>query len=343
MYRQWFLVCIILMFLSEWGIIAALNGALRGNSTMSSEGPREEKSRHNHLTSTMQDVLTTIYETSYQGKGTEGLVPGRAVFGAIVLSDKLPPVTHEHYNQSMQKITARVHNYWSLQNELGFTLTRWTGVYTSPCPSFPKSEYTERGVLWAHYRIWRDFAYFDPILEHKYAIALARGGLKHDLVSRDGVYMIAVNGSKYKNNELFRNEDILALFEDDAVSAIDGLNTTLQEEFSDMKVDILFLGWCEGRAAKPVPLCLHAYAITRFAAAKLVHYIEPCGRAVDEQIVMLAKNNWLSYRRAHGFSYAKLKENYSNHGDKTQGIFRQCKRTCGSFNNHRRYLEASPL
>jgi hypothetical protein len=63
------------------------------------------------------------------------------------------------------------------------------------------------------------------------------------------------------------------------------------------------------------------------------HY-EPCGKAVDEQFVMMAKNKWITYRRAHSYSYKKLNSNYPMHGDKTAGIFRQKKSTLGSINDH---------
>lgn len=68
--------------------------------------------------------------------------------------------------------------------------------------------------------------------------------------------------------------DVLVILEDDVDVAIvySELNTTLSEEIGDMgsHTDLLFLGWCEGRLARPVPLCAHAYAVTRKGARKLV-------------------------------------------------------------------------
>ena len=41
---------------------------------------------------------------------------------------------------------------------------------------------------------------------------------------------------------------------------------------------------CEGRKARPVPMCAHAYSLTRRGAFKLDRYYVPCGEAVDEQV-----------------------------------------------------------
>jgi len=102
-----------------------------------------------------------------------------------------------------------------------------------------------------------------------------------------------------------------------------------------MTTDILFLGWCDGRLARPVPLCSHAYAVTRRGARKLTQFLEPCGKAIDEQFVIMAKNNFISYRRAFGHSYKVLNEKYRNTwGEKTYGIFHQNKQL-GSLLGHR--------
>jgi hypothetical protein len=64
----------------------------------------------------------------------------------------------------------------------------------------------------------------------------------------------------------------MVILEDDVDVAIvhKDLNTTLAEELGNMGADLLFLGWCEGRLARPVPLCAHAYAVTRKGARKLI-------------------------------------------------------------------------
>lgn len=278
----------------------------------------------------------SIFDKSFVGQGNPSLVPGISIHGAIILSDHFfhdkqkINTSSQQYTDQLKMISARIHNYNVLQSQLPFNLTKWSAVVAGPCPHYPTGHRTERGLAWAHYRIWRDFAYFDYELIQQH-----QNQSEHGLLSSDnGLYVIYPNGTMYKDGIPFLDDDIIAIFEDDAISAINQLNITLQEEFSDMKVDMLFLGWCEGRAARPVPLCTHAYAITRRGAQKLIKYYEPCGRAVDEQFVIIAKNGWLKYRRAHPFSYKVLRPDFNGHGDKTYGIFRQCKSTCGSMLGH---------
>lgn len=308
---------------------------VRGNHTSStmraSTNHSDTRQHHNH-----HHHKASVFDKSYMARGNPHLVPGVSIHGAIILSDhhfqdksKLN-TSSQQYKDQLKMISARIHNYQVLQSQLPFNLTRWSAVVAGPCPHYPNGHKTERGLAWAHYRIWREFEYFDYelILQHQ-------NNSQHGvLTSESGLYMIYPNGTMVKDGLPYTDDDILVIFEDDAISAISELNSTLKEEFSDMKVDMLFLGWCEGRAARPVPLCTHAYAITRRGARKLVKYYEPCGRAVDEQFVIIAKNGWLQYRRAHPFSYKVLRPDFNSHGDKTFGIFRQCKSTCGSMLGH---------
>jgi hypothetical protein len=46
-----------------------------------------------------------------------------------------------------------------------FPLTEWAAVFTLPCPirtGVHVDEVAERGLLWAHYCILREFVYFPP-------------------------------------------------------------------------------------------------------------------------------------------------------------------------------------
>jgi len=269
----------------------------------------------------------------------------RDIYGAIILSEAPTNASR----QALQSISARIHNYRQLQQSLPFELARWSSVFTGPCPQWPDGHRTERGLIWAHYRIYRDFAFFDPVTSTLAARKLKNSTVSNSselyvLVSSEGnEYVIYSDGQRFKRGRRFHDNDLLLIFEDDALATVSALNETLITELRDgPQVDILYLGWCEGRLAKPVPLCAHAYAITRKAAKKLVHYVEPCGLALDEQLVLIAKNNWLSFRRAMPSSYCKSKQRPEfasgqwGAGDKTIGIFRQCKAHCGSINGHRR-------
>ena len=298
------------------------------------------QSRSNYLKHSMQN-------------GVVGLIPNYSVHGAIIMSDRgEKPV--ETDPEKLKLISARIHNVQRLRSQLPFPLTEWAAVFTLPCPTQPADTHkSERGLSWAHYRIWKEFAFFDPDLIDSHEQRLKRRGpsstasdtRREDSASRpadvlsssDGVYQIHPNGTMIKNGLEFKDGDILVIFEDDADSCIRGLNTTLAEELSAMTTDLLYLGWCEGRLARPVPLCAHAYAVTRTGARKLADNWEPCGLALDEQFVIFAKNNLLSWRTAFPFSYnSNLNKRYKVHnpGDKTFGIFHQNKWDLGSFMGH---------
>ena len=270
-----------------------------------------------------------------------GIVPKCTVHGAIIMSDRGgeddPLESPELAHQRQLLVSARLKNFHQLASELPFPLTEWAAVFMSPCPSYPNGHKTERGLIWAHYRIIREFSYFDPVLLSKLSKvqkdpALVEANLP--LHSKNGLYVAYPNGTLIKNNQPFLDGDIISIFEDDAEGAIVDLGRTITEEFQAINVDLLFLGWCEGRAAKPVPLCTHAYALTRVGARKVIQSLEPCGRALDEQFVIMAQNNLITWRRAHGHSYKELNEKYKNmHGEKTYGMFHQNK-ALGSINGH---------
>jgi hypothetical protein len=82
-----------------------------------------------------------------------------------------------------------------------------------------------------------------------------------------------------------------------------------------------------------VPLCAHAYALTRRGARKAIQHFEPCGLALDEQFVIMGKNKWLTFRTAHPWNWENnMNANYPKAHDKTHGIFHQ--KRMGSFNGH---------
>jgi hypothetical protein len=273
-------------------------------------------------------------------QGATGLLPKISIHGGIILSalgHSTTPAVTEADIKKQQVVSARIHSVNELMSELPFPVTVWAPVFTTACPIYPNGHGTERGLVWAHYRIIREFAFFDPFLLHQAGYVEGQTPIVNTtLVSKDGLYAIYPNGTMYKNGLPFLDNDIITIFEDDAENSINNLNVTILEEFSAMNVDILYLGWCEGRTAKPIPLCAHAYALTRKSARKLVKYIEPCGLALDEQFVVLVRNNFITYRRVYGHSYKDVNEKYKNRwGEKTYGIFHQNK-VLGSINGHRR-------
>ena len=295
--------------------------------------------------------------------GATHLVPNVSIHAAVIISDYSP--NHHHivaleFNNTFHAasneshaasalISARVRNIVKLMNQLPFPISGWPAIFTGPCPTRHGSHKMERGLMLAHYRIIRDFTYFDPVLlllsrtkDHKTGNSIksaVSSSSNHtsttDMISSDAAYVLHRNGSLFKNSIPFLDTDVLVVFEDDAESAIENLNVTIVQELSSMSTDILYLGWCEGRLARPVPLCTHAYALTRKGARKLLKHLEPCGLALDEQLVIIIKNHHLTYRRVSADSYSKLNKKYRNmYGEKTYGMFHQNKAKLGSTMGH---------
>tara|TARA_A100001015_G_C14974347_1_gene706560 strand:+ start:707 stop:1759 length:1053 start_codon:yes stop_codon:yes gene_type:complete len=280
--------------------------------------------------------------------GTRNLTTTNAtVYGAIIMSTlsessnlQLTKTWRDDAlgNKSMsttEMAAARLAHARQMILELPFPVVEWPPIFAGPCPQIKDGHGTERGLAFAHYQIWLDFIHFD----HDVLLAAERKDFKGTYSSSDfssigSRYMTSDKGTLYKNGIPFLEDDIIVVFEDDADIAIKDLRNTLQEEFAMMHTDILYLGWCSGRLARPVPLCMHAYALTRRGARKLVKYFEPCGPAVDLQLVIMGKNKWITYRTANPWSYQKssLNERYPHPHDFTNGIFHQVR--IGSFNGH---------
>jgi hypothetical protein len=287
--------------------------------------------------------------------GTIDFIFNRTIFGAIIMSDygeevqdiaeiavvennstSLDGSTHKSNTTiTASKLSAiRSKNALKMIGQLPFPVTHWPPVFTKACPFTKHQHRTERGLVYAHYQIWLEFVFFD----HDVLQSLARKevkGLYHSTAwsSRSGTFMAAENGSLYKNGLPFFEDDIIVIFEDDADIAVTNIVDAMRNELSNMTTDLLYLGWCEGRLAKPVPLCTQAYAMTRRGARIAIRNFEPCGLALDEQFVIWAKNKLVTWRRAFDSNYVnKFNSDYPQSRDTTKGIFHQ--KRMGSFNGH---------
>jgi len=283
-------------------------------------------------------------------RGTQTLVPGRSIYGSVIMTDYMGDLTKAFLAmngtaegamnpnfKAFQMAASRGAHSRTMLGSLPFPVLEWPPIYTKNCPHRSRAvhTHTERGLALAHYQIWIEFSYFDhDVLKEK---TNNRTDLKEysstdfSSVSNHFTYS-AANGTLLKDGIPFLDDDIMVIFEDDIEIAVHNHSVILQEELSTMDVDLLFLGWCDGRLARPVPLCAHAYAITRRASHKLIRHFEPCGKALDEQFVIMGKNKWITYRTAQRWRFDKfLKEGWT-HG-KTKGIFQQLK-TLGSLNGH---------
>lgn len=276
--------------------------------------------------------------------GSRSVVQNRSVYGAIIMSEygesNLELTKTWRDSETGKTMTAsemsaiRTRHARDMCASLPFPVVEWPAVFTRPCPQYRVGGHkTERGLALAHYQIWIDFIFFDNDVLHALSKSEVKGSYAStSWSSSSGTFSAFENGTLLRNGIPFLEDDIIVIFEDDADIAVIDINTTIAEELSSMTTDILYLGWCDGRAARPVPLCAHAYALTRRGARRAVQYFEPCGLALDEQLVIMGKNKWLSYRTAHSWSYKnKFKPNYPK--DRfTFGMFHQ--KRMGSFNGH---------
>ena len=114
-----------------------------------------------------------------------------------------------------------------------FPVDMWWSVYAPECPG-RKTKGNDRGVAMAHYQVWADWDF---------------------------------QGRKGADKATAKDTDVLVVFEDDAVAAVKDVVKALAHELSPqvMRSDLNFLGWCYGR--RGMPMCTHAYAITRLGAS----------------------------------------------------------------------------
>eukprot|EP01041_Mallomonas_annulata_P013767 gene13767-29278_t len=196
----------------------------------------------------------------------------------------------------------RIEHGRNFAKSMPFDVQEWWSVYYGPCPRkyrpvTPNDKWlflgNDRGILMAHKQIWDNF-----IFEERF---------------------IANTSDK----------DILIVFEDDAISAVTNVTWSLENELNDMHTDMLYLGWCHGDKKGKIPMCGHAYAMTREGIKKALKETDICGHAVDGQLVNFISRGILTYRKAKPESFASLLPGYIASG----GIFRQMKHLV-SFNYH---------
>lgn len=249
--------------------------------------------------------------------GTSTLIKNCTVYGSMITKSttgkhapgavtSLPPSTspvmtnHSDTNKAtLENSSFRALHAKTLTKELLFPVMEWPSILTGPCPSTFHRHKLDRGSSFSHYTAWLEFVYFD----HDVLQAVQRGEVKGIYTStfwssNSGSFSAAENGTLYKNGIPFLESDIMVVFEDDTDIVVADYNTTIIQELSSMSTDLLYLGWCEGRILNPIPSCVFAYAVTRRGARHLIAHYDPCRKSIDEQFAMMAKNNWISYRKS---------------------------------------------
>ena len=144
-----------------------------------------------------------------------------------------------------QNAWIRVDHAREMTANLPFHVDLWWSVYSRNCPG-KNNKGNDRGVALAHHQIWADF----------------------DLQGRHK------NG---RHRSIASDRDVLIVFEDDAVIAVRNVTASLEREISRMSTDLLFLGWCYGR--RVMPMCGHAYALTRAGVRKILSEWDNCSQA----------------------------------------------------------------
>lgn len=140
-----------------------------------------------------------------------------------------------------------------------------------------------------------------------------------------------MQGEHHKNEA--SDNDILVLLEDDAVVTVKDVAKVLEKELSAMTTDHVFLGWCYGR--RHMPMCTHAYAITRACAARFVKHFDTCyPQAIDAQLRSFSERGLFTWRKAFPESLKDLKPGFEDNPNYfTRGIFIQ-RNGLVSFNHH---------
>jgi hypothetical protein len=244
--------------------------------------------------------------------GTADFIQNRTVFGAMISSEHIVKhignlkQQHSPSHEKQQNSTSGSMPTIGLKNfnyQLPFPVVHWPVVLTKLCPSHRYRQSDNHwhklfgGIAYAHFQVWLDFIYFD----HDVLQAVVKNEVKDTYVSTKwssigGTYMASNNGTLYKNNLPFYEDDIIVIFEDGAQLAQSNSNETLKAELSAMTTDMLILGWRPGDASRNPIISSLAYALTRRGATAAVKYFDPCRISLDEQFATMVKQNWLSHR-----------------------------------------------
>jgi hypothetical protein len=216
-------------------------------------------------------------------------------------------------DERLKQIEKRHANVRDTLSTLPLAYEEWPSVLAGSCPKGFMTMGTfshkasERGVGLAHAQIWQDWYYRNSEAEMA-AMNVEEATLSGDSRSADSynrdprcghtatvvppayrdLQSNAGGLSAYKNAQKQHSNDLLVVFEDDTISNIapETLGPALIRELDAMqssKTDLLFLGWCYGKGLRSMPMCAHAYVITRHMAKILLENWEPCGAAVDAQ------------------------------------------------------------
>lgn len=240
--------------------------------------------------------MNSLGEPTYFGSKT--------VYGGVINTDpQLAEVLGRDFHKVPQGVTgtakenalARIENGKNMTASLPFKVEPWYSVFASSCPGKP-GKGNDRGVTMSHYQIWADFVHST-------------------------------------RNEADNANSVIAIFEDDAVVAVQNITTSLEAELRNLDTDLVFLGWCYG--GRHMPMCTHAYLLTRDGAKRLLENWDICNPgAIDGQWRQLATDKIFTWRKAYPTNYQDVKKGFEDDPSYfTRGIFVQ-RSGFVSFNHH---------
>lgn len=234
----------------------------------------------------------------------------RSVYGAMIFTD---PNTANLLGRDFYRVpqgvngtaldnaNARVAHGKKIIAEMPFLqIESWWSVFAQSCP-LRATKGNDRGVAMAHFQIWLDWVY---------------------------------QGKKGVDRTTAKDDDIMIVFEDDAVIAVQDVNKVMHRELSTMNTDLLFLGWCYGH--KRMPMCTHAYAVSRKGAKRMIEEWDTCSTSsIDGQWKTMAQHGLFSWSKVKMESYKDdIKPGFEDNPNYfTRGVFVQ-KNGFVSFNHH---------
>lgn len=246
--------------------------------------------------------------------GVQRYIPfaNRSVYGAMIFTD---PATANLLGRDFYRVPQGV-NGTALDNanarlahgknfiaELPIPVESWWSVFAQSCP-WRTTKGNDRGVTMAHVQIWQDWIF---------------------------------QGRRGVDRSVARDDDVMIVFEDDAVVAVRDIKAVLLQELSGMATDLHFLGWCYGGGRK-MPMCTHAYAVSRRGARKMLEEWDSCSTSsIDGQWKIMAQQGLFTWSKANLEqlkAQGQIKPGFEDSpGFFTRGVFVQ-KNGFVSFNHH---------
>ena len=249
-------------------------------------------------------------------------ISDKSIYGAIIIDDGIKK-TVSTLSSSFKTLSEIAEidsilnnsrpNTTPLHKLLPISLSQWPSIYTTSCPHYKRKAKVDRGHSYSHYQIWLDFIYYD----YDVINAVNNNEVKDvytstSYSSSSAIFTAYKNGTLYKDGVKFDDNDVIIIFEDDVDIAVRDLNSIIIEELKNMNTDIIYFGWCQSKSKSNVPLCSHAYALTRRGAKEVVANYNQCGHAIDEQLAHMIKNQYITYKLVNTTKYIdKFYTNYN--------------------------------